>query len=504
MKAHVPPFLSVKPALLTTALLATLTMGAASAQAATEMPSGEHASADVDITQPIKAIDKLESLKNEQKLSLSIPKFQHFTTSNGVPVIFVQTKQLPIVDVDLRFNAGSARDESIRKQGFGLASMVADLLTKGTKDLDETAFAEATEQLGIELSSAAYKDQFVVNLRSLSDAEHLDPALSLMSSIITQPRFDAQVLERSKAQQVLALKQMMQNPSYLASTTFSQTLYGSHPYAHSPYGTQQSIPALTRNDLQKFHDTYFVAQNATLSLTGDLSLSQAKQAAEAITQALPQGKPAPKLPNPTPIKQSKWVNVDYDSDQTSVMIGQQGYRIDPSAKGIQRGTDFSIGNEVLAGSGFSSRLMGKVRKELGYTYGIYGSMTPMQAPGPYTIRFSTRNEKADEAIAATLQTVNDTLKQGITAQEFKLTQESLINSYPMGFASNAGINGMLGVLNFNKLPDSYITDYINRVEGARIDQVNTALRDTLTPDKFIIVTVGKPDIAKNSQLQKLK
>nr|WP_241878390.1 insulinase family protein [Psychrobacter sp. PraFG1]UNK04870.1 insulinase family protein [Psychrobacter sp. PraFG1] len=212
MKAHVPPFLSVKPALLTTALLATFTMGAASAQAATEMPSGEHASADVDITQPIKAIDKLESLKNEQKLSLSIPKFQHFTTSNGVPVIFVQTKQLPIVDVDLRFNAGSARDESIRKQGFGLASMVADLLTKGTKDLDETAFAEATEQLGIELSSAAYKDQFVVNLRSLSDAEHLDPALSLMSSIITQPRFDAQVLERSKAQQVLALKQMMQNP----------------------------------------------------------------------------------------------------------------------------------------------------------------------------------------------------------------------------------------------------------------------------------------------------
>ena len=128
----------------------------------------------------------------------------------------------------------------------------------------------------------------------------------------------------------------------------------------------------------------------------------------------------------------------------------------------------------------------------------------MQAPGPYSIRFSTRNEKADEAIKATLQTVKDTLKQGVTTEEFKLTQESLINSYPMGFSSNANINGLLGGINFNKLPDSYITDYINRIENTDVKNVNKTLKETLTPDKFIIVTVGKPNIAENSDLKKLK
>lgn len=504
MKSYLLPFYSLKPLVVASSLIISAGLTTLSAHAAPELPSGEHATKDVDITQPIKALDNLSSLKNEKKLDFSIPKFQHFTTSNGVPVIFFQTNQLPIVDVDLRFNAGSARDESIRKNGFGLASMVADLLTKGTKQLDETAFAEATEQLGIELGSAAYKDQFVINLRSLSESDKLDPALKLLSEVLSEPRYEAKVLERSKAQQVLGLKQMMQNPSYLASITFNQTLYGSHPYAHSSYGTIDSIPNIKVEDLQRFHDTYLVAQNASLSLTGDLTLQQAKQVAETITKQLNQGKPAPKLPQPTPIKSSKWVHVDYDSDQTSVIIGQQGNSVTVDPTQLQRRSDFSIGNEILAGSGFNSRLMGKIRKELGYTYGIYGSMTAMQAPGPYTIKFSTRNEKADEAIEATLQTVEDTLQQGVTAEEFKLTQESLINSYPMGFSSNAGINGMLGVLNFHKLPDSYITNYIDRVENSSVEQVNKALQETLTPDKFIIVTVGKPDIAKNSELNKLK
>lgn len=468
------------------------------------MPTGEHGNTEVDITKPIKALDSLESLKNDEKLSMEIPEFQHFTTSNGVPVIFFETHQLPIVDVDLRFNAGSARDESIRKNGFGLANMVANLLTKGTKSLNETEFAEAAEQLGIELQSAAYKDQFVLSLRSLSDDANLTPAIGLMSSVINEPRFDADVVERTKAQQVLALKQMKQNPAYIASLTFSKALYGSHPYAHPSYGTVNSVPNLRVEDLQHFHDRYFVANNATLSLTGDLTIAEAKALAESITKDLPKGQPADELPTPKPVEKSKWVHVDYDSDQTSVIIGQLGYRLKTAEEDLQRKTAFSIGNEVLAGSGFSSRLMGKVRKELGYTYGISGGMTAMQTNGPYAIRFSTRNEKADDAIKATLETIDDTLENGVTKQEFALTKESLINSYPMGFSSNQGINRMLGLLNFNNLPDSYVTKYIDRVEGAQLDEVNQVLKDTITPEHFIIVTVGQPNIDADSKLTEIK
>ncbi|WP_019673823.1 M16 family metallopeptidase [Psychrobacter lutiphocae] len=499
------PLFSLQLSLLAPAVVVAGISLSSNLQAATvNMPDGEHGNKDVDISQPIAALDKLTSLQHSEKLDMKLPEFQRFTTSNGVPVLFFQTNQLPIVDVDLRFNAGSARDESIRKGGFGLASLVASQLTKGTKQLDETQFATATEQLGIELTSSAYKDQFLIRLRSLSDSKQLNPALQLMNTVINEPRFDPQVLKRSQAQQILGLKQMLQNPAYIASTTFSEHLYGNHPYAHSSYGTVDSVGLLSTADLKKFHDTYLVANNASLSLTGDLSLAEAKQVAETLTKDLPLGKPAPKLPSPTPLQASQWVHVDFDSDQTSVIIGQQGYRVLSDPASIEKSTQFAIGNDVLAGSGFHSRLMGKVRKELGYTYGIYGSMTPMQVNGPYSIRFSSRNEVADDAIKATLDTVTRTLTEGISKEEFELTKESLVNSYPMGFSSNAGINGMLGMLNFNKLPDNYITGYIDRVENTSLPQVNETLKQTLTPNKFLIVTVGKPKIAEDSPLKKLQ
>lgn len=477
--------LSMQALLRWSASLLVATVISTSVLAATEMPSGDHHT-EVDLTQPIAALDHLTSLDNVEPLTMTLPELQHFTTNNGVPVIFVQTEQLPIVDIEIRFNAGSARDGD----KYGLASLTAQMLTKGTDKLDETEYAKASEQLGIELGSGAYKDQFVVSLRSLSDSEHLLPAVDLMSDIITKPRLSAEVLERTKAQQVLGLRQMLQSPAYIGSTVFSQELYGDHPYAHSSYGTVASIPHINVQDLQNFHAQYLVAQNATLSITGDLTLDEAKQMANQVTDNLKTGQVAPPLPTPAAPTTAKHVHINYKSDQTSVMIGQLGYALDPSVENSIKQTEFGIGNEVLAGSGFNSRLMGKVRKELGYTYGIYGNMTAMQTNGPYLIRFSTRNERAKDAIDATLETIDNTLENGITEDEFDLTSNSLINSYPMGFASNSGINNMLGTLNFNHLPDSYLTGYIERVESTDKDAVNHTLNETLKPETFIIVTVG--------------
>ena len=138
---------------------------------------------DVDITQPIKALDNLSG-KND-KTRLFYPTVSAFHHNNGVP-LFSFNQSVAIVDVDLRFNAGSARDESIRKDSFGLR-MVADLLTKGTKNLDELSLLKP--QLGIELGSAAYKDQFVINLRSLSESDKLGPLKP--SEVLSEPRFDA-------------------------------------------------------------------------------------------------------------------------------------------------------------------------------------------------------------------------------------------------------------------------------------------------------------------------
>ena len=445
----------------------------------------------VDISAPIAALDKLTSLDNAKPLKVTVPTIQQFKTKAGVPVLFVATSALPIVDIDLRFNAGSARDGSISSTGFGIANMTATMLEQGSKRLDENEFTRAVETLGINLGSSAYKDMFTVSLRSLSDDKHLLPAIDLMTQMLTEPSFDEQILARNKARLLVGLQQQKQDPNSLASIAFSKALYGNHPYANPTVGTLETVPNITKQQLIDFKNRYLVAANASLAMTGNLTLPQAQKLAEDITADLPLGQAAPTLPEPKPLTKSQHIHIPFPSSQTTVLMGQLGDKRATDTKAQQKQTNFAVGNEVLAGGDFNARLMTEVRQNLGYTYGISGSMNPMLARGPYQIGFSTRNDKARAAIDASLEVINDTLKDGITSAEMTLTTDNLKNSFPMGFASNAGINGLLGMMNFYQLPTSYLTNYVSRIEQVKLSEVNQTLRDTLKPEDFLIVTVGE-------------
>ena len=472
-------------------LLISLLMGSVavlplSAQAIEESHGGSELTAE----EAAKPLPKLSSLEQTKELTLTLPDIQKFTTASGVPVVFVATPSLPIVDVDLRFNAGSARDADIRADGFGIASMTATMLEQGTEQLNEDEFTQAVETLGINLSTRAYKDMFIVSLRSLSDEAHLSPALALMQQMLAQPSFDKATLARNKARLLVALQQQQQDPGSIAAITFSENLFGDHPYAHPSSGTLKTVPSLTQTDLRQFKDRYLVAANATLAITGDLTLAEAQALADSLTAVLAKGTPAPKLPEPKALTTSKRIHIPFDSSQTTIIMGQLGDKHTQDPKELQSRTNFAVANDVLAGGDFNARLMTEVRKNLGYTYGISGGMTPMQTRGPYQISFSTRNDKAEAAIEATLTTIDQALDEGISTEEMTLTKDSIKNSFPMSFASNAGINGLLGMMNFYQLPDSYLSDYLTRVDQVDLAGVNTALREKINPDKFLIVTVG--------------
>ena len=145
--------------------------------------------------------------------------------------------------------------------------------------------------------------------------------------------------------------------------------------------------------------------------------------------------------------------------------------------------------------------MEEIRKKRGLTYGIYSSTTPMLAQGSYTISFSTRNQKSQEAIEATKQVIKDTLEKGVTPNELALTKDSLINSFPTSFASNAAMNATIGMMGFYQLPDSYLTEYVTRVQRADLHAVNQSYKDLIDPNKFLIVTVGNatPGTAKTAK-----
>ncbi|WP_201583682.1 M16 family metallopeptidase [Psychrobacter jeotgali] len=442
---------------------------------------------------PIAALATLRSLDDVKPLQMSVPDIQHFKTTAGVPVAFVRATTLPIVDIDLRFNAGSARDSSLRPDGFGIANMTATMLSQGTDKLNEDDFTRAVETLGINLGSSAYKDMFIVSLRSLSDDEHLLPAIDLMTQMLTEASFDQQILARNKARLLVGLQQQKQDPGSLASLAFHKALYDEHPYAQPTSGTLESVPTIDRDDLTDFQKRYLVAANASLAMTGNLTLEQAKELAEAITAKLPVGKAAATLPEPKPLTKAQHIHIPFPSTQTTVLMGQLGNKRATNPVAQQQQTNFAVGNEVLAGGDFNARLMTEIRQNLGYTYGISGSMNPMLARGPYQIGFSTRTDKARAAIDASLAVIDNTLENGISANEMRLTTDNLKNSFPMSFASNAGINGLLGMMNFYNLPDSYLTDYTTRIDNVKLSEVNKTMRETLSPDKFLIVTVGQDD-----------
>lgn len=450
--------------------------------------------------QPIKAdsdtpLPALDSLKDDAPLDLKIPNMERFTVQ-GVPVIFTQISELPILDISITFKGGSAKDSTIRPDGHGIANMTAIMMTQGTTNLDENEFDEQSELLGASFGAKAYLDTFLFSFRGLSDEKELNPALDLFADMMANPRFDETILKRNQAQMDVGFEREKQNPSHLAYLAFLQTMYGTHPYATPIIGTKQSVNSISRDDLIAYKNKYLTDGNAHITITGDISRDKAHAIASRLVAILPKGDKASDLPVPTPPK-PQHVHIPYDSTQTHIYIGHMGEKETKDPAELQRRTNFSLGNAVLAGSDFNAHLMTEIRKKGGYTYGIYGDMREFDERGYYRISFSTQTDKAKEAIEQTLQVIENTRKNGITNRELNLERTSRKYAYPMSLATNSAIHGVASTLGYNDLPDSHITDYLVRLDNATLSDVNTALNTYLRPNEFIIVTIGKekPDLS---------
>ncbi len=441
-----------------------------------------------------KELPKLDSINQLGELVFTVPTMHRFHTSTGVPVIFTPLDSLPIVDVSVAFLAGSGYDTSIDDKAYGLANMTATMLTQGTIHLSEDDFITQKENLGIDLYAGANKDMLAMSLRSLADKETLNQATNLMLDALANPRFDTAVLERNQDRLITSIRQQEQNPNYLAKVAFGKAIFGDHPYAYPITGTKESIGKLSTDQLKKFHQTYLVNGNATITITGKLSLDDAKRLADTISTALPKGDKAPSLPTPTTPK-AKHIHVEYPSNQTSILIGNltDGYANDEAS--LQRTTDFTLANDVLAGGDFSARLMDEIRVKKGYTYGISGGLQKMQAGGVYAISFATQTAMASNAINDTLKVINDTQSTGVSHDELNLALFNNKNSFPNSFASNAGIHGIATTMGFYELPDNYLLDYAKRLDNVSLANANTALNTVIQPSQFVIVSVGatKPD-----------
>lgn len=435
-------------------------------------------------TKPIPALSSINQLGD---LKFNTPAMHRFTI-DGVEVLYTPIESLPIVDISVNFKAGSAYDEQIKKGGFGISNLTASLLTKGTTTLSEDEFIKKSELLGIHLTANSDKEYLSVNLRSLSDSNTLMPAIELMSNALATPSFNQATLDRIKGELITNLQIKEQNPSYVASVAYTKALFGSHPYGHVITGDKNSLKHISSNELKSFKDTFLNQQNMSITITGKIDSVNAKKIAKILINTLPKGNPAPtialaKKPKPTHI------HINFPSSQTQIILGQLSSPFSNNDTDLQKSMDFEMANEVLAGGDFSAKLMQAIRVDKGYTYGIYGNDTKMSSAGVYSIRFSTQNKDAGNAIKETLKVIKDTQKTGITQDELSLAIFNNKNSYPNSFSSNAGIHSIANIIITKKLPDDYLNTYLTRLDNVTLDNANTALKNIDT-DELIIITVG--------------
>jgi len=407
---------------------------------------------------------------------------QHWQTKNGARVYFVESKQLPMVDIEVVFNAGSARDGS----QFGIAQLTNGMLNEGTKTLNADQIAKNFEQVGAQYGADVDRDKAAVTLRSLVDPKFLNPALETFADILSNTNFPQNSFQRVQKQTLTAIQREKQSPSVIARNDFDKNLYFNQPYGHSVLGTQATVETLKAQDLQKFYRQYYVANNATIAIVGDVSRQKAEAIAEQITKTLPSGSAASLLPQPKPLTKADTQKINYPSQQTTVLIGQIGI--------AKKDPDFFpllVGNHILGGGVLTSRLFEEVRNKRGLSYGVSSQFSTAQIPGPFMIVLQTRNDQVKNAVEATRQTLQEFLNNGPTEKELKQAKQNIIGGFPLAIADNASILGNLVNIGFYQMPLDYLDTFRDKVNAVTLDQVRVAFKKHIQPDKMVTVMVGE-------------
>jgi len=410
---------------------------------------------------------------------------QHWTASSGARVYFVENRDLPMFDLSVEFPAGASRDVPDKA---GLAGLANQLLRLGAQGMDEDAIARGLADVGAVISGRFDRDRAGLALRTLSSTAEKRQALDIFARVLQQPTYTEAVVEREKKRRIAALKEAGIRPDTMASVAFYRAVFGAHPYSLNPSGEPDTIARLRQADLAGFYRRHYTAGQAVVALMGDLSRDEAAAIAEQVTGGLAKGVGSvAELPPVTRLAAGAEQWIAHPATQSHILIG---------APGVQRGDpDFYplfVGNYVLGGGGFVSRINDEVRQKRGLAYSAYSFFMPLRQPGPFVIGMQTQRDQAAEALTVLRETLREFLSTGPTAGELDAAKRNIIGGFPLRIDSNAKIHGYLGIIGFYGLPLTYLDDFVVNVERVTIDDVKRAFARHVASERLVTVVVGAP------------
>jgi zinc protease len=411
----------------------------------------------------------------------SVP-IQHWTTSHGARVYFVENHDIPMLDVAVDFPAGSRFDQADKS---GLARLTHAMLDQGAGGLSDIQISQKLADVGALLGGMFDRDRAGISLRTLSSQNERDAALSIFKAVVHKPAFPQSVMQRERARMIAGLREEESRPGEVAEKAFYRALYGERGYGLPESGTPASLMNLKRNDLLAWYKSRYRAGDAVISLIGDMTREEAERLADNISAGLPQGRAAmPEIQTAVMAVPSER-RIDHPSTQSHVLMGLIGMaRNDPDYFPLY------VGNHVLGGGGFDSRMIGEVRQKRGYAYSAYSYFFPMAQPGPLLIGLQTKNAQADDALKVARETVSAFVAEGPTEAELIQAKNNLIGGFPLRIDSNKEVLEYLRAIGFYRLPLTYLDDWVKNVEAVTLEQIRDAFKRKVDPARLNVVVVG--------------
>lgn len=407
------------------------------------------------------------------------PQIQHWETAAGARVYFVESRALPMIDMRVDFAAGSAFDPPGLES---LASMTRALLETGSAGLSENEISERIADTGAQFGGGTDRDRSGFTVRTLSSAAERDAALALAAQLIAQPTFPAAEFERERTRAIAGLREALTRPATLAARSFNTAIYGDHPYGSTT--TEDSLGRITPEHLRDFHATYYVARNATVTIVGDLSRDEAERIAQQVTAGLPAGAPPAELTQPT-LPARTVERIPHPSAQAHVAVGMPGLsREDPDYYPLL------VGNHVLGGGGFTSRLTREVRDKRGFAYSVFSFFHPHRVAGPFQIGLQTRGGQADAALQVVEEVLADFIAHGPTEAEVQASRDNIINGFGLRLDSNSKILDHVAMIGFYQLPLDWLDTYPQHVAKVTPEAIQDAFARRIKPENLVIVVAG--------------
>ena len=404
---------------------------------------------------------------------------QHWELSNGARIYFIENHDLPIVDINVDFRAGSVKDN---KQKSGLASLTNHMMVLGSGGVNEEDLANQFIDLGAQLNSSFDQDKSGFSVRTLT--EKRSEAIDLLTLVLHKPNFDKDILEREKKRYIASISQSETMPGSIASKAFNKALYGEHPYGLSSSGEVETIRKISKKDLNNFYKNNYFSNELSIVIVGDISRKEAEELGNKISSGFTQSKIASPIPLVKEVK-GQDIRISHPAKQAHLYYG---------APIIKRGDpDFLtlyLGNYILGGGGFVSRLTQVIREDRGLAYSVYSYFMPFIEKGPFQIGVQTKKNQVDQAKKLIEKTVAEFIKDGPTSNELKRAKDFMIGGFPLKLDSNKSILDYVSMMAFYKYPLDYLDTFTKKIDKISAEEIKSAFQRRVDMSKFSTVIVG--------------